>query len=71
MVTKARLKEAFLINSSLWKELFPEEKRKFLKTILKQIDYDATNANLKLTFNEAGLKFLCMNVSFEPKKDKQ
>ena len=69
MVTMAKLKEAFLINSPLWKEFFPEQKRRFFTTILKQIDYDAANANLKLTFKEAGLKFLCQHVNFDQKDE--
>jgi hypothetical protein len=58
-----------LINSPLWNELFPQEKARFLKTLLKQIDYDAAKENLSLTFNEAGIKFLC-SMNLDPKKEK-
>jgi site-specific DNA recombinase len=71
LITISKLKEAFLINSPLWKELFPQEKRRFLKTLLKQIDYDATKENLSLTLNETGLKFLCTGVSFDLKKEEK
>lgn len=69
LVTMPKLKQAFLINSPLWNELFPQEKARFLKTLLKHIDYDATKENLSLTFNEAGIKFLC-NMNLDPKKEK-
>lgn len=69
LVTMSKLKQAFLINSPLWNELFPQEKGRFLKTLLKQIDYDATKENLSLTFNESGIKFLC-SMNLDPKKEK-
>jgi site-specific DNA recombinase len=69
LITMPKLKQAFLINSPLWNELFPNEKARFLKTLLKQIDYDAAKENLSLTFNEAGIKFLC-SMNFDPKKEK-
>lgn len=68
-ITMAKLKQAFLINSPLWDELFPQEKARFLKTLLKQIDYDAAKENLSLTFNEVGIKFLC-SMNLDPKKEK-
>lgn len=68
-ITMPKLKQAFLINSPLWNELFPQEKARFLKTLLKQIDYDAARENLSLTFNEAGIKFLC-SMNLDPKKEK-
>ena len=71
LITISKLREAFLINSPLWKELFPQEKRRFLKTLLKQIDYDATKENLSLTLNETGLRFLCTGVSFDQKKEEK
>ncbi len=69
LITMPKLKQAFLINSPLWNELFPQEKARFLKTLLKQIDYDAMKENLSLTFNEAGIKFLC-SMNLDPKKEK-
>ncbi len=69
LVTMSKLKQAFLINSPLWNELFPQEKARFLKTLLKQIDYDAAKENLSLTFNETGIKFLC-SMNLDPKKEK-
>ena len=68
-ITMPKLKQAFLINSPLWNELFPQEKARFLKTLLKQIDYDAAKENLSLTFNESGIKFLC-SMNLDPKKEK-
>jgi site-specific DNA recombinase len=68
-ITMSKLKQAFLINSPLWNELFPQEKARFLKTLLKQIDYDAAKENLSLTLNEAGIKFLC-SMNLDPKKEK-
>jgi YesN/AraC family two-component response regulator len=67
--TLSKLKQAFLINSPLWNELFPQEKARFLKTLLKQIDYDASKENLSLIFNEAGIKFLC-SLNLDVKKGK-
>jgi site-specific DNA recombinase len=69
LIAMPKLKQAFLINSPLWNELFPQEKARFLKTLLKQIDYDAAKENLSLTFNESGIKFLC-SMNFDPKKEK-
>lgn len=68
LITMSQLKQSFLINSPLWNELFPQEKGRFFRTLLKQIDYDATKENLNLTFNEAGIRFLC-RVNFDPKKE--
>ncbi len=67
-VTMAKLKQVFLINSPLWDQLFPEEKGRFLRTLLKRIDYDAPTQNLSLVFNEAGIKLLC-GMNFDPKKE--
>jgi len=49
-ITMSKLKEAFLINAPLWKELFPKEKQRFLKILLKQIDYDANRYSLNLMY---------------------
>lgn len=68
-ITMPKLKQSFLINSPLWNELFPQEKARFLKTLLKQIDYDAAKENLSLTFNETGIRFLC-SMNLDPKKEK-
>lgn len=70
VITMSKLKEAFFINSTLWKELFPKEKQRFLKTLIKQIDYDAPKENLSITLNENGLRFLCTNVNFDQKEGK-
>lgn len=69
LITISKLKEAFLINSPLWEQLFPQEKRRFLKFLLKQVDYDAIKENLSLIFNETGLRFLCTSVNFDKKKE--
>lgn len=69
VITMSKLKEGFLINSPLWNDLFPQEKARFLKTLLKQINYDASKENLNLIFNEDGIRFLC-RMNFDPKKAK-
>lgn len=67
-VTLSKLKEAFLINSLLWNDLFPQEKARFLRTLLKEIEYDGKTQNLSLIFNKAGIKLLC-SMNFDSQKE--
>ena len=68
LLTQQELKDALLVNTPIWDTLFPQEKRRIFKLILKQVDYDARNDKLGLTLNEKGIKFL--NLLLDPNKQK-
>ena len=52
------LKEALIVNSPIWETLFPQEKHRALKLMLKEVNYSATDDKIELTLNHNGIKFL-------------
>ncbi|MDI6758399.1 MAG: recombinase zinc beta ribbon domain-containing protein, partial [Candidatus Omnitrophota bacterium] len=68
LLTQQELKDALLVNSPIWDTLFPQEKHRIFRLILKQVDYDARNDKLSITLNEKGIKML--NLLLDPKKQK-
>ena len=52
------LKEALIVDSPIWETLFPQEKHRVLKLMLKEAAYSATDGKLDLTLNHNGIKFL-------------
>jgi Site-specific recombinases, DNA invertase Pin homologs len=52
------LKEALIVDSPIWETLFPQEKHRALKLMLKEAAYSATDGKLDLTLNHNGIKFL-------------
>jgi len=65
-VTQQELKDALLVSSPIWDTLFPQEKHRIFRLILKQVDYDARDDKLGITLNEKGVKML--NLLLTPKK---
>jgi len=68
LLTQQELKDALLVNSPIWDTLFPQEKYRIFRLILKQVNYDARSDKLAITLNEKGVKFL--NLLLYPKKQK-
>ncbi len=58
LITDHELAQALLMNSPIWETLFPQEKHKALKLMVKQIDYSAVDSKIRLTLNHSGIKFL-------------
>jgi hypothetical protein len=68
LLTQQELKDALLVNSPIWETLFPQEKYRIFRLILRRVDYDARNDKLTIILNEKGVKFL--NLLLYPKKQK-
>jgi hypothetical protein len=56
LITRQELNEALIINSPVWDTLFPKEKRRIFRIILKEVDYEASTNKLGITLSERGLK---------------
>jgi len=69
LVTKNELEEAIIVNSPIWEALFPQEKHKALKLMLKEAAYSAPDGKLDLTLNHGGIKFLYLLLHSEDQKD--
>ena len=69
LVTKNELEEAIIVNSPIWEVLFPQEKHKALKLMLKEAAYSAHDGKLDLTLNHGGIKFLYLLLHPEYQKD--
>ena len=52
------LKETLIVDSPIWDVLFPQEKHRALKLMLKEVNYSATDGKIELTLNHNGIKFL-------------
>lgn len=62
-------KEALIVNSPIWETLFPQEKHKALRLMLKEVNYSVTDGKIELTLNHSGIKFLYLLLRPEPQKD--
>ena len=69
LLTKKELEEALIVNSPIWDLLFPQEKHKALKLMLKEAAYSAPDGKLDLTLNHGGIKFLYLLLHPEGQKD--
>jgi hypothetical protein len=47
-----------IINDPVWDTIFPQEKRRILRLILKEVDYDGRTGAFGLTLSENGMRFL-------------
>jgi len=47
-----------IINDPVWDTIFPQEKRRILRLILKEVDYNGTTGAFGLTLSENGMRFL-------------
>ena len=56
--TDKELKEALIVDSPIWETLFPQEKHRALKLMLKEAAYSATDGKIDLTLNHNGIKSL-------------
>ena len=63
------LKEALIVNSPIWDTLFPQQKHKALKLMLKEVEYSAVDGKLGLTLNHNGIKFLYLLLHPELQKE--
>ena len=68
LLTQQELKDGLLVNSPIWDTLFPQEKHRIFRLILKQVNYDARNDKLDITLNEKGVRML--NLLLDPRKQK-
>ncbi|MDD5423415.1 MAG: recombinase family protein, partial [Candidatus Omnitrophica bacterium] len=69
LITDHELSQALLMNSPIWETLFPQEKCKALKLMVKRIDYSAADGKIVLTLNHGGLKFLYLLLHPELQKE--
>ncbi|MFI4963638.1 MAG: zinc ribbon domain-containing protein, partial [Legionellales bacterium] len=69
LITKKELEEALIVNSPIWETLFPQEKHKALKLMLKEVTYNALDGKIGLTLNYDGIKFLYLLLYPEGQKD--
>ncbi|MCM8782397.1 MAG: hypothetical protein NC828_05035, partial [Candidatus Omnitrophica bacterium] len=69
LLTQQEIKDALLVNSPIWDTLFPQQKYRIFRLILKQVDYDARSNKLNIILNEKGIRML--NLLLDPKKQKE
>lgn len=62
------IKEALIVNSPIWETLFPQEKHRALKLMLKEVNYSSTDGKIELTLNHNGIKFLYLLLHPELQK---
>lgn len=63
LVTREEFMEALSITSPIWDTLFPQEKRRILKLLLREVDYDGRDGTLGLTLNGKGIKLLNSEIN--------
>lgn len=63
LVTRGEFMEALSVTSPIWDTLFPQEKRRILKLLLREVDYDGRDGTLGLTLNGKGIKFLNSEIN--------
>ena len=69
LITDHELSQALIMNSPIWETLFPQEKNKAVKLMLKRIDYSAVDGKIALTLNHGGLKFIYLLLHPELQKE--
>jgi len=68
-IDKKELGEALIVNSPIWETLFPQEKHKALKLMLKEVSYNASDGKIELTLNHDGIKFLYLLLHPDNQKE--
>jgi len=69
LITDHELENALIVRLPIWETLFPQEKHKALKLMLKEVEYSATDSKIGLTLNHGDLKFLYLLLHPELQKD--
>lgn len=69
LIEDIELRDALIMNSPIWEKLFPQEKHKVMKLILKEVEYDARDGKIGLTLNHNGIKFLYLLLHPKLQKD--
>ncbi len=67
VITREEFIEVLSVTSPIWDTFFPQEKRRILKLLLKEIVYDGRDGTLGLTFNGKGIQLLNLEVNPSPK----
>jgi len=63
LVTREEFMEALSVTSPIWDTLFPQEKRRILKLLLREVDYDGRDGTLGLTLDGKGIKSLSSEIN--------
>lgn len=63
LVTTEEFIEALSVTSPIWDTLFLQEKRRVLKLLLREVDYDGRDGTLGLTLNGKGIKLLNSEIN--------
>jgi site-specific DNA recombinase len=63
LITREEFMEALSVTSPIWDSLFPQEKRRILKLLLQEVDYDGRDGTLGLTLNGKGIKLLNSEIN--------
>jgi site-specific DNA recombinase len=68
LVTREEFMQALSVTSPIWDTLFPQEKRRILKLLLREVNYDGRDGTLGLTLNGKGIKLINSEMN-PPVKD--
>jgi site-specific DNA recombinase len=63
MISKEEFQKAMVFTSPTWETLYPQEKKRILDFLIKEIDYDGSTETLGITLNENGIKLLSAELS--------
>jgi site-specific DNA recombinase len=63
IITKEEIQKAMVINSPAWDTLFPQEKKRVIDFLVKEVDYDGASSTLGITLNANGIKLLCTEIN--------
>jgi site-specific DNA recombinase len=63
LFNQTELKDALLVTLPIWDTLFIQEKRRILRFLLKDIEYDGRDGKLGITFSPKGIRLLSAKVS--------
>ena len=66
LLNDKELTEALVVISPAWDSLFPQEKRRILRLLLREVDYDVKTEKLGITLSEKGIKLLCSDLKGGP-----
>lgn len=63
LLSQGELSDALLVTSPVWDTLFIQEKRRILRLLLKEVDYDARDGKLGLTLSGKGIRLLSSELN--------
>ena len=66
LLNDKELSEALVVVSPVWESLFPQEKRRILRLLLREVDYDIKTDKLGITLSEKGIKLLGSDLKGGP-----